>query len=61
MKFREVITGLGFLEGPTILEDGRLIVTDVEHGTLIQIDPDTCRAETLAETKGGPNLDLSSG
>nr|WP_271209044.1 SMP-30/gluconolactonase/LRE family protein [Rhodococcus wratislaviensis]GLK33489.1 gluconolactonase [Rhodococcus wratislaviensis] len=55
MQFREIISGLGFLEGPTILRDGRLVVTDVEHGILVAVDPATGRTQTLAKTEGGPN------
>jgi gluconolactonase len=55
MQFREIIGGLGFLEGPVILPDGRLIVVDVEHGTLVSVDVETGRPETFAKTRGGPN------
>jgi gluconolactonase len=55
MEFRELVSGLGFLEGPTVLTDGRLMVTDIEHGTLVALDVTSGHAETMAETKGGPN------
>ena len=43
------------MEGPVILQDGCLIVTDVEHGTLLVVDRESGKIETLVETKGGPN------
>lgn len=55
MEFREIVSNLGFLEGPVMLEDGRLVVTDVEHGTLTVVDVVSGSTETLATPKGGPN------
>ncbi|AFR50968.1 SMP-30/gluconolactonase/LRE family protein [Gordonia sp. KTR9] len=55
MEFREIVSGLGFLEGPTVLPDGRLVVTDVENGILVLVDTETGTTDTLAETRGGPN------
>lgn len=55
MKFREIVSDLGFLEGPVMLDDGRLVVTDVEHGTLIVVDVGSGSTETLSTPGGGPN------
>ncbi len=54
-EFRELASGLGFLEGPVATEDGRVIFTDIEAGTLLVVDPESRELETFAEVGGGPN------
>ncbi len=51
---RELATGLGFPEGPTVLPDGDLAVTDVRLGRVWRIAPDGATS-VLAEVGGGAN------
>ncbi|MDA8044740.1 MAG: SMP-30/gluconolactonase/LRE family protein [Actinomycetota bacterium] len=51
-----VAAGLGFLEGPVWRDPtGDLIVTVVSRGLLLRVDVESGRADTFAETAGGPN------
>lgn len=52
---REVASGLGFIEGPMALPDGRILFTDVGGGWLMTVDPVSGEVAKFAETKGGPN------
>jgi gluconolactonase len=44
---------LGFTEGPTILQDGRVVVVSMTHGRIYLIDDDS--TSILAETDASPN------
>ena len=46
--------GLRFPEGPVALDDGSVIVCDIEAGRVTRVSPDGTK-ETVAETGGGPN------
>ncbi|MCC5952589.1 MAG: SMP-30/gluconolactonase/LRE family protein [Acidimicrobiia bacterium] len=50
-----IADGLRFPEGPVVLDDGSLVVTEIERGTLTRIDPATGASEVLADCGGGPN------
>lgn len=52
---RVVASGLRFPEGPTVLDDGSVLVVEIERGTLTRIDPDDGSAEVVADCGGGPN------
>jgi gluconolactonase len=52
---RVIAKGLGFLEGPVALIDGRVLVTDVGDGKILVIDPQSGAVNTWADTRGGPN------
>lgn len=50
---RTLVDGLGFPEGPVVLDDGRVAFTDIRRQCLWIWDG--ARASVLAETGGGPN------
>lgn len=54
MEMRTVATGLEFPEGPLILPDGDLLVTEIRAGRLTRITPDGATSP-FAVTGGGPN------
>ena len=49
-----VATGLQFPEGPVLLADGSLLVTEIQRGTLTRIAP-SGQVTVVAELGGGPN------
>jgi len=51
---RTVTTGLEFPEGPVLLSNGDVLVTEVRGGRLTSVHPDGSTT-TRAETGGGPN------
>lgn len=51
---RVVATGLSFPEGPVVLDDGSVIVTEIAAGRVTRVQPDGSTS-TVAETGGGPN------
>jgi len=53
-NLRVLATGLRFPEGPVLLDDGSLLVTEIARGTLTRVDPDG-KVEVVAECGGGPN------
>ena len=52
---RTLATGLGFTEGPLWTVDGRLLVTSVSRGRVVEIDLDDGGVLGSVETGGGPN------
>ena len=54
-SIRELASGLGFIEGPMALPDGRLLFTDVGAGWLMTLDVVSGEVERFVETRGGPN------
>ena len=54
MKFEVVCAGLRFPEGPVWMEDGSVIVVEIEAGRISRIQPDGTR-EIIATPGGGPN------
>jgi len=54
MDFRVITTGLRFPEGPLVLPDGDIIVTEIAAGCLTRIKPDGTKS-LFANTGGGPN------
>jgi gluconolactonase len=54
MTLREVATGLKFPEGPVAMDDGSVIVVEIEAGRITRVKPDG-KTQTVAKTGGGPN------
>jgi gluconolactonase len=54
MEMRVVATGLEFPEGPLVLPDGDLLVTEIRGGRLSRVTPDGT-VSVFAVTGGGPN------
>jgi gluconolactonase len=54
MEIREIASGLGFPEGPLVLPDGSLLVTEIRRGTLTRVALDG-KKDVVARTGGGPN------
>jgi gluconolactonase len=52
---RTLAADLGFTEGPLWTRDGRLLVTSVSRGRVVEIDLDDGGALGSVETGGGPN------
>ncbi len=53
-ELREIASGLRFPEGPVALEDGSILLTEIERRTLTRVDPDG-KVDVVAECGGGPN------
>lgn len=54
MDWTTVATGLRFPEGPVALDDGGVLVVEIERRTLSRVDPDGT-VSVVAECGGGPN------
>lgn len=54
MEIEIFAEGLGFPEGPIAMQDGSLLVVEIQRGCLSRIGPDG-RIDIVAETGGGPN------
>lgn len=54
MEFRVIATGLEFPEGPVVLPDGDILVTEIKAGRLSRISPNG-EKRVFAVTGGGPN------
>jgi len=54
LQGRIVATGLKFPEGPIAMEDGSVLVVEIEGGRLTRVLP-TGELQTVAEVGGGPN------
>lgn len=52
--FKEITDGLGFPEGPVLMPDGAIILTEIAHGRLTRVTEDG-RKSVVADTGGGPN------
>lgn len=53
MAPRVLAEGLAFPEGPVVMPDGSLVVTEIGRGCLTRIEAGRCYA--IADTGGGPN------
>jgi gluconolactonase len=52
----ELATGLQFPEGPVVMPDGSIVITEIKSGTLARVQPDGAGAvERFADLGGGPN------
>ena len=54
VPFQQVATGLRFPEGPIALDDGSVLLVEIERRTLSRVDTDG-KVEVVAECGGGPN------
>lgn len=54
MEFEIVVDRLGFPEGPVWMEDGSIILVEIQKGCITRVWGDG-KTETIAETGGGPN------
>ncbi|GAA0334277.1 SMP-30/gluconolactonase/LRE family protein [Sphingomonas oligophenolica] len=54
LAWREVTDGLSFPEGPIALQDGSVIVVEIERGCLTRISP-SGEKRLVAQLGGGPN------
>lgn len=52
--FELVTDGLRFPEGPVVMPDGSVILTEIEQGKITRVRPDGSK-ETVATPGGGPN------
>jgi gluconolactonase len=53
-ELREIARGLRFPEGPVWLEDGSVLVVEIQRGTLTRVLPDGA-VKVVAHLGGGPN------
>src|SRR5277367_4747058 len=51
---RVIATGLSFPEGPVAMEDGSIVLVEIERQTVTRVRQDG-RVEVIAHTGGGPN------
>jgi gluconolactonase len=51
---RVIATGLNFPEGPVAMQDGSIVLVEIERQTVSRVRPDG-RVEVIAQTGGGPN------
>ena len=51
---RILAEGFGFAEGPVVMPDGAVVLTDIRNSCLWRVTPDGTKTE-LARTGGGPN------
>ena len=54
MQIREVTSGLKFPEGPIAMDDGSVLVVEIEAARITRVTPDG-KKQTVANLKGGPN------
>lgn len=54
MQFEVIAEGLGFPEGPVVMDDGSVIVVEIGRGCISRVWTDG-RREVVAEPGGGPN------
>ena len=54
MEFTELAAGLRFPEGPIAMQDGTILLVEIERGTLSRVTTDGS-FEVVAECGGGPN------
>lgn len=54
LEGREFAKGLRFPEGPIAMDDGSVLLVEIERGTLSRVDQKG-RIEVVAQTGGGPN------
>jgi gluconolactonase len=51
---RTIASGLRFPEGPIAMDDGSVVLVEIERGTLSRVNPGGS-IEVIAELGGGPN------
>ena len=58
-ELQEITSGLRFPEGPVCLEDGSVLVVEIQAGRLTRVAPDGSKS-VVAQTGGGPNGALAA-
>ncbi|HEV7234036.1 MAG TPA: SMP-30/gluconolactonase/LRE family protein, partial [Sphingorhabdus sp.] len=53
-EYELVTDGLRFPEGPVVMPDGSIILTEIARGRITRVFPDGSK-EAVAQTGGGPN------
>ncbi|MCB1268108.1 MAG: hypothetical protein KDB19_08285, partial [Microthrixaceae bacterium] len=53
-EWTTLATGLRFPEGPVALDDGSVLLVEIERGTLSRVSPDGT-VDVVADCGGGPN------
>jgi gluconolactonase len=53
-ELKELVSGLGFPEGPVAMSDGSVVLVEIARGTVTRVDADGSVA-VVAEPGGGPN------
>uniref|UniRef100_UPI003A8FCB2B SMP-30/gluconolactonase/LRE family protein n=1 Tax=Hoeflea sp. TaxID=1940281 RepID=UPI003A8FCB2B len=53
-RFEVLAENLGFPEGPVVMPDGSIVVTEIAKGCLTRVTEDGASSK-LADTGGGPN------
>jgi gluconolactonase len=53
-EIREIASGLRFPEGPIAMDDGSVVLVEIQRGTLTRVLPDGTQ-KIIADTAGGPN------
>jgi gluconolactonase len=53
-ELRKIASGLRFPEGPIAMQDGSIVLVEIERGRLSRVTPDGT-VTSVAETGGGPN------
>ena len=53
-NLRVIATGLRFPEGPVAMQDGSIVLVEIERQTITRVHQDG-RTEIVAQTGGGPN------
>lgn len=54
MAINTIATGLKFPEGPVVMDDGSVIVVEIQSGTITRVKPNG-RKQVIATPGGGPN------
>ncbi|MBI3678402.1 MAG: SMP-30/gluconolactonase/LRE family protein [Proteobacteria bacterium] len=54
MQIREIAAGLKFPEGPVAMDDGSVILVEIEGKRITRVKPDG-KTQTIAKVEGGPN------
>ncbi len=54
MDIQTIATGLRFPEGPIAMDDGSVVLVEIERGTLSRVSPDGA-IDVIADLGGGPN------
>ena len=49
-----IATGLAFPEGPVVMDDGSVILVEIQRGTLTRVSP-SGDVDVIADLGGGPN------
>ena len=54
MAITEIASGLKFPEGPVVMEDGSVIVVEIQSGNITRVKPNG-KKQVIASPGGGPN------